>query len=76
MFEYDLAISCGRAMGKAGIINTIGRRVENARAKDKNCDARPSRLFLGLSQHLKCSPCPASGLRTTVFSQLRVETEI
>ena len=53
----------------------LAGRVAIACAEDKNCDARPSWLFLGLSQHLEHSPCSASRFRT-VSRQLQAETEI
>ena len=41
----------------------------------KNCDAQPLRLFLGLPQHLECFPCSALEL-WTVFRRLQAKTEI
>ena len=62
-----------RAIGS--LSSPVGGRVATACAEDKNCDARPSWLFLGLSQHLEHSPCSASRFRT-VSRQLQAETEI
>ena len=57
------------------ISSSISGRVEIVCAKDKTCDARLLRIFLGLPQHLERSPCTASGLRTD-FRQLQAKTEM